>query len=176
MEEKYKFYGLGWMSEALGYYYPAMVREFYMNYIAILEGLCKKGWKPLEMQMQKRIPVQGKMVDILEKTINRMLYGPDFTPSGASSELGVKVFIEHGSDYHQGENCRAVKKADKQDKQLKLFAEQLGLFINRSVTTYLEPYKHFHARMDDMEARVNDRLKDLTLLESARVAVELKKA
>ncbi|MCD7460845.1 hypothetical protein HAX54_044593 [Datura stramonium] len=39
VEAKYKFYGLGWMSEAPGYYYAIMVREFYLNYIATLEGM-----------------------------------------------------------------------------------------------------------------------------------------
>ncbi|MCD9559828.1 hypothetical protein HAX54_018133, partial [Datura stramonium] len=49
IEAKYKFYVLGWMSEAPGNYYPTMVREFYANYIAFLEGFYKKGQKPLEM-------------------------------------------------------------------------------------------------------------------------------
>ncbi|MCD9638040.1 hypothetical protein HAX54_021706 [Datura stramonium] len=71
---------------------------------------------------------------------------------------------------------RVVRKADIQDKQLKLFAEQLGPFVNRVITDSLEPYEHLHARMDDMEVRVNDRLKDLTVLELSRVVAELKKA
>ncbi|MCD7462477.1 hypothetical protein HAX54_048616 [Datura stramonium] len=48
---------------------------------------------------------------------------------------------------------RVVRKADRQDKQLKLFVEQLGPFVDRAITTALEPYKHLHARMDEMEAR-----------------------
>ncbi|MCD9642822.1 hypothetical protein HAX54_029842 [Datura stramonium] len=76
IEGKYKFYVLGWMSEAPGYYYPTMVREFYTNYIATLE----------------------------------------------------------------------------------------------------EPYKNLHAHMDNIEAGVNDRLKDVTVPNLARFAVEMKKA
>ncbi|MCE5166625.1 hypothetical protein HAX54_022810 [Datura stramonium] len=69
-----------------------------------------------------------------------------------------------------------VRKADIQDKQLKLFVEQLGPFVDRAIKTALEPYKHLHAYMDDMEENVNDKLKDLTVPELERVAVELKKA
>ncbi|MCD7451263.1 hypothetical protein HAX54_010478 [Datura stramonium] len=57
-----------------------------------------------------------------------------------------------------------------------MFAEQLGLFVDRAITVALAPYKHLHAHMEDMEARVNDRLKDLTVPELVRFAVELKKA
>ncbi|MCD9560507.1 hypothetical protein HAX54_019202, partial [Datura stramonium] len=95
IEAKYKFYGLGWMSEALGHYYPAMVCEFYASYIAILEGLCKKGQKPLEMQIQKCIPVWGEMVDISAETINRMLYGPDFTPPVNIGEFEYRMRERH---------------------------------------------------------------------------------
>ncbi|MCD7451261.1 hypothetical protein HAX54_010476, partial [Datura stramonium] len=80
IEAKYNFYGLGWMSEAPGNYYPTMVREFYVNYIVVLESLCKRRQKPSEVLMQKSIPFRGEMVDISAETINRMLYGPDFMP------------------------------------------------------------------------------------------------
>ncbi|MCD7455029.1 hypothetical protein HAX54_026812 [Datura stramonium] len=33
--------------------------------------------------------------------------------------------------------------------------------VDQAITSALELYKHLHAHMDDMEARVNDRLKDL---------------
>ncbi|MCE2054891.1 hypothetical protein HAX54_041595 [Datura stramonium] len=39
IEGKYKFYSLGWMSKAPRYYFPTMVREFYANYNATLEGV-----------------------------------------------------------------------------------------------------------------------------------------
>ncbi|MCE2055321.1 hypothetical protein HAX54_042412 [Datura stramonium] len=51
IEAKYKFYGLGWMSEALGHYYPTMVHEFYANYIAFQNGLCKKRQKSSEIEI-----------------------------------------------------------------------------------------------------------------------------
>ncbi|MCE3049524.1 hypothetical protein HAX54_045094 [Datura stramonium] len=71
---------------------------------------------------------------------------------------------------------RMVRKADRQEKQLKLFVEQRGLFVDRDITAILEPYKHLHTRMDDMEARGNDRLKDLIVSELERFVAELKKA
>ncbi|MCD7465791.1 hypothetical protein HAX54_001949 [Datura stramonium] len=71
---------------------------------------------------------------------------------------------------------RVVRKAYRQDKPLKLFVEQLGPFVDRAITTILEPYKHLHARMDDMEVRVNDKLKDVIVPELERAVAELKKA
>ncbi|MCD7471994.1 hypothetical protein HAX54_012816 [Datura stramonium] len=58
---------------------------------------------------------------------------------------------------------------------MKLFAEQLGLFVDRAIIASLEPYKSVHARIDAMEVTVNDRIKDLTVPDLARFAVELKK-
>ncbi|MCD9642242.1 hypothetical protein HAX54_028933 [Datura stramonium] len=49
--------------------------------------------------------------------------------------------------------ARVVRKADRQDKQLKLFAEQLGSFVDRAIIATLEPYKNLDACMDDMEVR-----------------------
>ncbi|MCE3049979.1 hypothetical protein HAX54_046237, partial [Datura stramonium] len=37
IKAKYKFYGLGWMSEAPGHYYPTMADKFYVNYTVVLE-------------------------------------------------------------------------------------------------------------------------------------------
>ncbi|MCE3216532.1 hypothetical protein HAX54_006790 [Datura stramonium] len=79
-------------------------------------------------------------------------------------------------EFAQANFTRVVRKVDRQDKHQKLFAEQLGPFVDRAITPALEIYKHFRTRMDDMEARVNDRLMDLTGPELARVEVELKKA
>ncbi|MCE5166610.1 hypothetical protein HAX54_022579 [Datura stramonium] len=60
IEAKYKLYGLEWISEEPGHYYPTMVRKFYANYIVILEVLCRKGKKPSGMQMQKCVPVRER--------------------------------------------------------------------------------------------------------------------
>ncbi|MCE3052081.1 hypothetical protein HAX54_051526, partial [Datura stramonium] len=38
------------------------------------------------------------------------------------------------------------------------------------------PYKNLHPLIDDMEVRVNNRMKDLTMPELARFAAKLKKA
>ncbi|MCE3216079.1 hypothetical protein HAX54_004742, partial [Datura stramonium] len=43
IERGNKFYGLGWMSEASGSYFPNMVHEFYANYGATLDNMCKEG-------------------------------------------------------------------------------------------------------------------------------------
>ncbi|MCD7462476.1 hypothetical protein HAX54_048615 [Datura stramonium] len=95
IEAKYKLYGLGWMSEAICHYYPTMVCEFYANYIAILEGLRKKGQKPSKVLMQKSIPVEIDMVDISTETINRMLYWPDFIPPVSIAEFKYWMREQH---------------------------------------------------------------------------------
>ncbi|MCD9640698.1 hypothetical protein HAX54_026151 [Datura stramonium] len=82
-----------------------------------------------------------------------------FEPNAATQPKGES--IETSSTMPQSSQyaftlanfARVIKKADRQDRQLKLFAEQLGLFVNRAITAALEPYKHLHARMGDMEAR-----------------------
>ncbi|MCE3216869.1 hypothetical protein HAX54_008782 [Datura stramonium] len=61
------------------------------------------------------------------------------------------------------------------EKQLKLFAEQLGTFVNRAIISSLELYVRLHARIDDMEAQMNDRLKDIIVPDLAKFATELKK-
>ncbi|MCD9639397.1 hypothetical protein HAX54_023840 [Datura stramonium] len=70
--------------------------------------------------------------------------------------------------------AKRVRKADIHEKQLKLFAEQLRTFVDRAITADLEPYVSLHACIDDMEAQINDRLKDLSMLDLAKFAAELK--
>ncbi|MCD7469132.1 hypothetical protein HAX54_007949, partial [Datura stramonium] len=61
--------------------------------------------------------------------------------------------------------AKVAQKADRREKQLKLFVVQLGTFVDRAIKVDLESYKNLHARLDDMEARVNEKLKDLTMVE-----------
>ncbi|MCE3051429.1 hypothetical protein HAX54_049815 [Datura stramonium] len=97
-------------------------------------------------------------------------------PKGESAETSSFMLRSSQYVFTQEIFAQVVRKVDRQDKQLKLFAEQLGPFVNQAITTTLEPYKHLHVHMTDMEFRVNDRLKDLIVPELARVAIELKKA
>ncbi|MCD9646925.1 hypothetical protein HAX54_037178 [Datura stramonium] len=61
-------------------------------------------------------------------------------------------------------------------KQLKLFAEELGTFVNKAITATLQSYVSLHAHIDDIEARVNDELKDLIILDLTKFVAKLKKA
>ncbi|MCD7458838.1 hypothetical protein HAX54_039364, partial [Datura stramonium] len=200
----YKFYGLGWMSEATGHYYPTIVRELYANYIVILEGLCTKGNKLSEMSLQGRTPVQGEMVDISTETINRMLYGHDFTPASISEEAHVPILagidmetyatknydLEKSRDESQYELklhkhevfgssaatqlgvdsaemlssmpqfskyaftptnlARVFKNADRQEPQIKVLAEQLGLFVDSAITVW-QPQDFPIPRFEELE-------------------------
>ncbi|MCE3216533.1 hypothetical protein HAX54_006791 [Datura stramonium] len=56
---EYKFYDLGWMSEVPGNYYPTMVHEFYVNYLAVRQGLCKKGKILVGSGLTSTIPNRG---------------------------------------------------------------------------------------------------------------------
>ncbi|MCD9638112.1 hypothetical protein HAX54_021843 [Datura stramonium] len=66
-------------------------------------------------------------------------------------------------------SAKVVKKADRREKQLKLFVVQLGTFVDIAVKADFYSYKNLHARLDDMEARVNDKLKDHTMSDLERV-------
>ncbi|MCD7466418.1 hypothetical protein HAX54_003115 [Datura stramonium] len=72
--------------------------------------------------------------------------------------------------------AKLVRRADKLEKRINLLVEQLGTFMYRAILDALEPYNNLHAQIDDMEARLNKRLKDLTAPDLAKFAVELKKA
>ncbi|MCD9644066.1 hypothetical protein HAX54_032038, partial [Datura stramonium] len=74
----YQFYGLGWMSEAPGSYFPNMVREFYANYAATVDSMCKKAQKASKIPIHTKVQVHVVLVDISTNTINRMLYGTEF--------------------------------------------------------------------------------------------------
>ncbi|MCE3050355.1 hypothetical protein HAX54_047036 [Datura stramonium] len=80
-----------WMGESPGNYYPNMVLEFYANYVATLDDQCKKGKKPTEMHMLLHVPVHGEIVYISAATINRMLYGPDFTSPARNTEFDYRM-------------------------------------------------------------------------------------
>ncbi|MCE3216955.1 hypothetical protein HAX54_009655, partial [Datura stramonium] len=54
--------------------------------------------------------------------------------------------------------AKMVCKADKHEKQLKLFAEQLGTFVDKAITTALESYASLHAHIDDMEAQATENI------------------
>ncbi|MCE2055075.1 hypothetical protein HAX54_041893 [Datura stramonium] len=283
------------MSEAPGHYYPTIVCEFYANYIAVLEGLCKKRQKPLEVLtdgqplwlvntkdsevhtnicskvlvgsgLTSTIPNRGDNtldedravlvaslmsgfplymgviiteemnyrevklstslhfpclitqlcreahvpilvgIDVetyatkkydLEKSKDESIYELNlqklilevFGPSGQNtmktetstestreatrgklvyqaapihtftmSTSGVTVTQPKGESTEtfssmpqslQYAFTRVFRKADRQDKQLNLFDEQQGLFIDRAITATLEPYKHLHESEDD---------------------------
>ncbi|MCD9645762.1 hypothetical protein HAX54_034947 [Datura stramonium] len=218
------------------------------------------------MRLQGRIPIWGEMVDISTEPINRMLYGPYFTPLASVAEFEYRMKMRHdqhgwlayvlmdgqpswmtntkeiivestltfaanfwwevvqfrlfpiGGDNTSAEDrvetnkttnptreatrtelvchttpiptstpptssaaatqsgvdsvemssampqfskyaftpanfSRVVKKADRQEQQMKLFAEQLDLFVDHAITATLEPYKNVHTYSDAMEAR-----------------------
>ncbi|MCD9558927.1 hypothetical protein HAX54_016620, partial [Datura stramonium] len=135
IEGKYKFYVLGWMCEALGYYYTTM-----QNF---------GGWwydsdycpQEVHVPILAGIDVQTyatKKYD-LEKSKNESIYDMKIH----------KPFPEYA--FIQANFARVVRKVE--DKQLKLFAEKLGHFVHRAITTASEPYKNLHAWMYYMDVR-----------------------
>ncbi|MCD9646703.1 hypothetical protein HAX54_036761 [Datura stramonium] len=71
--------------------------------------------------------------------------------------------------------AKLVRKVDRNVKQMKLFVEQLGTFVDRAIEVALASCVSLHAHIDDMEARVNERLKDLTVPDLAKFVAKLKK-
>ncbi|MCE0481176.1 hypothetical protein HAX54_038675 [Datura stramonium] len=192
------------------------------------------------------------MVDISATTINKMLYGPEFTPATRMTELEyklsdrhnqrlwlaqkyfgssavptipdrrrqcfgrrkenivsqpeVRVPIEHGAaradlETHatksgQGEGMveapTNMARATTGTEPMSLVgpphtssavgvtpreeSNETSSTAPQAITATLKPYAILHACIDDMEARVNDRIKDLIMLDLSKFAVTLKRA
>ncbi|PHU04717.1 hypothetical protein BC332_25539 [Capsicum chinense] len=59
MERVFKDYDLGWTTKRGESFFPILVREFYANYQATLENMCKKGQKATDMPNIDKISVRG---------------------------------------------------------------------------------------------------------------------
>lgn len=91
MEQKFHGYDLGWTTRGGNSFCPTLVREFYANYQAHLENMCREGEKAADQPLLDKVPVRGVIVDISEATINRFLHGPNFTPQSTSSTLYARL-------------------------------------------------------------------------------------
>lgn len=80
VEKKFRDYGLGWTTKGGKLFCPTLGWEFYMNYQARLEGMCKNGETTADQPLLTRVPVRGVNIDISDTTINRFLHGPNFIP------------------------------------------------------------------------------------------------
>lgn len=75
------------MRRPSGTYQPNLVREFFANYLALLEKDFPKGEKIIDMGNQYVVPMPGLNIDILEHTLNRFLFGPEYEIPGAILDL-----------------------------------------------------------------------------------------
>ncbi|PHT89784.1 hypothetical protein T459_04897 [Capsicum annuum] len=89
--QKFHGYDLGWTTRGGNSFLPALVRDFYANYQAHLENMCREGEKAADQPLLDKVLVQGVMVDISEATINRFLYGPNFTPQATLPTFYVQL-------------------------------------------------------------------------------------
>ena len=78
--QKLKEYGLEWTTRGSGVYFPSLVREFYTNYQATVEIMCKVGDRTSDKPLLTKVPVRGVRVDISDAIINRFLHGLAFVP------------------------------------------------------------------------------------------------
>lgn len=85
IERRFKEYKLEWMSEKPVIYYPVMVREFYVNYDALLYQWPKV--PEVEMKRLHKVSVREVMVEISQTTTNRFLFGPNYVPPPWISEF-----------------------------------------------------------------------------------------
>ncbi|KAF3657465.1 hypothetical protein FXO37_14926 [Capsicum annuum] len=91
VEQKFHGYDLGWTTRGGNSFLPALVRDFYANYQAHLENMCREGENAADQPLLDKVLVQGVMVDISEATINRFLYGPNFTPQATLPTFYVQL-------------------------------------------------------------------------------------
>lgn len=64
-----------------------LVREFYTNYEATLETMCKKGEKDAYKMNMNQILMRGIMVDLSNTTINKFRQGLNIIPPATSQEF-----------------------------------------------------------------------------------------
>lgn len=57
IERTFKAHNLEWITKKGESYYPTLAREFYANYTATLENMCKKGKKSMDMPNMDQILV-----------------------------------------------------------------------------------------------------------------------
>ncbi|KAM3217714.1 putative protein isoform X1 [Capsicum annuum] len=86
-------YQLGWMGEAPGRYSPEMVREFFASYAASLSSSTPKGQLVKNQPPMDRVQVRGRLVDISERTIQRLLFGTEFKAPTSTAEYNHRVSI-----------------------------------------------------------------------------------
>lgn len=91
VEKAFKDYDLAWTTKRGESFCPTLVQEFYANYQATLENMCKKGEKAADMPNLNKISIRGVMVDLSDSTINRFLHGPNFTPQATSPEFYYRM-------------------------------------------------------------------------------------
>lgn len=91
LENKFKEYGLGWTTKRGGLFYPTLVWEFYINYHAQLENMCKPCDKVADHPLLVRVWVRGVSIDISTRAINRFLHGPDFMPRDTTLSFYAQI-------------------------------------------------------------------------------------
>lgn len=91
---RFNEYEQAWMSKPLGSYQPHLVREFFTNYLALLEKDLPKVATVVDWNKLDSDTVQGVDIDILERTLNRFLFGPDYQIPGAIPKLEHQLFTQ----------------------------------------------------------------------------------
>ncbi|KAF3620620.1 hypothetical protein FXO38_32263 [Capsicum annuum] len=79
------------MSKPPGTYYPNIIREFFANYLALVEKGCPKGTRILDLPNREAVPIREVTIDISTRTLNRMLLGPDYEAPTAISKLRYRL-------------------------------------------------------------------------------------
>ncbi|KAF3664314.1 putative AP3-complex subunit beta-A-like [Capsicum annuum] len=85
VEQKFHGYDLGCTTGGGNSFCPTLVREFYKNYRALLENMCREGEKIAHQPLLDKVSVWGVMVDVFEETINRAANVPKIV--GLEKEL-----------------------------------------------------------------------------------------
>lgn len=71
---------------------------------------------------------------------------------------------------------KLVKQGKKFEAQLRLFANQFKSAVDKKIKKAMAPFLTLHGRIDEMEHRVNERLKEMSVPDLASFDVALKKA
>lgn len=126
-------YGLVWLTDSPRRYTLVLLREFYTSYTTVIYCSLSEVKKPLTQPRLTETHVRGRLVDISEQMIRRMLFYPQYHAPSSIAEFENML--------GQAKNSLVMKDLVQQTSLLRWVVDQiveLGLEPAR-VTTYTKP-------------------------------------
>lgn len=92
LEVEIRLHGLRWLTYKLGEYSLLIVQEFNAAYAATILQELLKGKKTLNQPKLREVLVRGRRIDISEKMIHRMSFGPTYRAPETTVEFDQRFY------------------------------------------------------------------------------------